>query len=404
MKYRAGAAVVLWTLVRLSPSAAPGSDPAVTIPLCAGLTIVTAIQQNDGDYESIKTLEAVDANHVRLKYSVEKMQYPGLFDTYQPFLKKYTIPRIVLTADLKSAMSYQQRFAEKSVDTIPGTTAIGTSAAVLTRLKKAGTARMEISDAGDGGAPWTADRSKTPNYYQHLMPVTLKRIATPNVRVLVNDALVELPAIHAAGARYGDRMEFFFLNDERNPLTLSFRIGVGAIKPLDAHARETCQNHPVEARAAYRCDLPNGGDRETLRVVKIAHRCANAPSASPGNAVERALTEQGAADIYSIHFTFDSDTIRDESEPMLREIADVMRRHPDWTILINGHTDDVGAASYNIELSRRRADAVKAALVSRHAVDAKRLTTWGLGAAYPKDTNDTLDGRARNRRVELKRQ
>ena len=338
------------------------------------------------------------------------MQYPGLFDTHPPFLKKYTIPRIVLAADLKSAKSYQQRFAEKTVDTIPGTTAIGTSTAVLAALKKAGTARMEISSGGDSGDFWTADRNKTPNYYKHLSPVTLKRVGNGPIQVpvLVNDAIVELPAIHAAGDRYGDKMEFIFLDDERNPLTLSFRIGIDAVKPLDPQARETCKNHPNEARVAHRCDLPDGGDRETLRIVKIAHRCANRgasqPSASGGNGFERALTEKGAVDIYSIHFTFNSDTIREESEPALQEIAGVLRRHPDWKVLINGHTDGVGAAQYNADLSKRRADAVKAALTSRHAVDAKRLTTWGLGEAYPKDTNDTLDGRARNRRVELKRQ
>jgi outer membrane protein OmpA-like peptidoglycan-associated protein len=391
--------------------AAPGDDPAQTIPLCAGLTIVTAIQQTDGDYESIKTIEAVDPQQVRLKYSVEKMQYPGLFDSHAPFLRKITIPRIVLAADLRSATSYQQRFLEKSeVDTVPGTTAIGTSAANLAALKKTGTARMEISDASDSIGPWSADRKKTPNYYQHLTPFTLKRVGSGPIKVpmLVNDAIVELPAIHAAGDRYGNKAEFIFLDDERNPLTLSFRLGVDEVKPLTPEARETCKNHPNEARIAHRCDLPDGGDRETLRVVKIAHRCPNPgtsqPSASGGNALERALTEKRAVDIYSVHFTFNSDSIREESEPTLQEIADVLRRHPEWKVLINGHTDGVGAPDYNVDLSKRRADAVKAALVSRHAIDAKRLTAWGLGEAYPKDTNETLDGRARNRRVELKRQ
>jgi outer membrane protein OmpA-like peptidoglycan-associated protein len=389
-------------------SSASSSEP--TVPLCAGLTIVTAIQQPDGDYESIKTIEAVEPRQVRLKYSVERMKYPGLFDTHAPYLRKYTIHRTVLADDLRSAKSYQQRFVEKSaVDTIPGTTAIGTSTTILTALKNTGLARLEISDASDSTGPWTADRNKTPNYYQHLTPVTLKRIGNGPIKaqLLVNDAIVELPAVHAAGDRYGDKMEFVFLDDERNPLTLSFRLGIDAVKPLDPQARENCKNHPNEARIAHRCDLPDGGDRETLRVVKIAHRCAdsgtNRPSAPGGTAFERALTEKGAVDIYSIHFTFNSDAIREESEPTLQDIADVLRRHPDWKVLINGHTDGIGMLEYNVELSKRRADAVKTSLVSRHAIDARRLTTWGLGEAYPKDTNDTLEGRAHNRRVELKR-
>jgi outer membrane protein OmpA-like peptidoglycan-associated protein len=401
---------VLLASVGVTLAAAPGGDGSA-IPLCPGLTIVTAIQQNDGDYESIKTIEAVDSRQVRLKYSVEKMKYPGLFDTHAPYLRQYTIHRTVLAEDLQSAKSYQQRFVENStVDTIPGTTAVGASAAILTALKKAGAARLAISDASDSTGPWTTDRNKTPNYYSHLAPVTLKRTGPGpiKVHVLVNDAIVELPAIHAAGDRHGDKVEFVFLDDERNPLTLSFRLGVDAVKPLDPQARENCRNHPNEARAAHRCDLPDGGDREVLRVVKIAHRCAvpgtEASSAPGGNALDRALTERGAVDIYSIHFSFNSEAIREESEPTLRDMADVLRRHPDWKVLINGHTDGVGTPEYNVDLSRRRADAVKTALVSRHAIDAGRLTTWGLGEAYPKDRNDTLDGRARNRRVELKRQ
>jgi outer membrane protein OmpA-like peptidoglycan-associated protein len=63
----------------------------------------------------------------------------------------------------------------------------------------------------------------------------------------------------------------------------------------------------------------------------------------------------------------------------------------------------IGETQFNVELSKRRAEAVKAALVSRHGIDAKRLTTWGHGKTYPKDTNNTIEGRARNRRVELKR-
>jgi outer membrane protein OmpA-like peptidoglycan-associated protein len=410
LRFAAGALACSLTTISSSSATSTG-DPAVPVPLCAGLTIVTAIQQNDGDYESIKTIEAVEPRQVRLRYSVERMKYPGLFDTHPPYLRKYTIRRTMLAEDLRSATSYQQRFVENSsVDTIPGTTAIGTSEAVLTALKKTGAARLEISDASDTTGPWTADRKKTPNYYQHLVPVTLKRAGNGPIKVpmLVNDAIVELPAIHAAGDRYGDKMEFVFLDDVRNPLTLSFRLGVDAVKPLDPQARENCKSHPNEARVAHRCDLPDGGDRERLRVVKIAFRCANPaasqPAATNGSSVERALTERGSVDVYSIHFTFDKDSIRDESEPTLQEIADVLRRHPDWKVLINGHTDGIGAPQYNVDLSKRRAEAVKAALVGRHTIDGNRLTTWGLGEAYPKDTNDTLDGRARNRRVELKRQ
>lgn len=81
-----------------------------------------------------------------------------------------------------------------------------------------------------------------------------------------------------------------------------------------------------------------------------------------------------------------------------------MRRHLGWKLQVNGHTDGIGTDQYNLDLSRRDGVAVKDALVKRYAIDAGRLTTAGFGKSQPKDTNDTLEGRSRNRRVELVRQ
>ena len=120
-------------------------------------------------------------------------------------------------------------------------------------------------------------------------------------------------------------------------------------------------------------------------------------------ALEESLAKTGRADVYSIYFAFNSDEIREESESTLREIAEVLRRHPEWKLVIEGHTDNIATDAYNLQLSQRRAAAVKQALVSGKGVAGARLTTGGFGEARPKDTNDTLEGRARNRRVELVR-
>ena len=74
-----------------------------------------------------------------------------------------------------------------------------------------------------------------------------------------------------------------------------------------------------------------------------------------------------------------------------------------WKLGIGGHTDSIASDAYNLDLSTRRAAAVKAALTTSYAVDPQRLTTAGYGESRPKDRNDTLEGRARNRRVELVR-
>jgi outer membrane protein OmpA-like peptidoglycan-associated protein len=78
-----------------------------------------------------------------------------------------------------------------------------------------------------------------------------------------------------------------------------------------------------------------------------------------------------------------------------------MTDKPDWKLSITGHTDNIGGYAYNLALSQRRSASVKYALVERYRVDANRLSTGGDGNSAPVDTNDTLEGRARNRRVEL---
>lgn len=392
--------------------AAFAAAAAPPIPLCPGLTIVTAVSQPDGDYESIKTVVAVDDTGMRLKYSSEA-RFSDIFSAQPPTVRQVNVYRTVLAKDLATATSYQQIFMEKSDETIPGTTAIGVSAAVLKALKTTGKARINISNAY-GGLQLKADRNVMPNYYQYMQPVTLARSSAgpATLSVLVNETPADLPIVRAEGDSFGQKLEFLILDDEKNPIALSFRIGVGALKPLTADERKYCESlrksgaDPASMPAALHCDRPEGGDRDSLRVVKIKYACATPASttAAPGSELERALAEKGAVDVYSIYFSFNSDALRDESEPTLKEIADVLKRHAAWKLRVTGHTDGVGGDDYNLDLSRRRAAAVKKSLVSRYGIDAARLTTTGAGKSQPKDSNDTLEGRARNRRVELVRQ
>src|SRR2546430_4664575 len=88
------------------------------IPLCPGLTIVTAVAQQNGDYESIKTILTAGPKDVRLKYSAEAMNADWLASG-PPQLKKVIVQRTMLTSDLESGNFYQQTFLEKSVEIIP---------------------------------------------------------------------------------------------------------------------------------------------------------------------------------------------------------------------------------------------------------------------------------------------
>jgi len=102
-----------------------------------------------------------------------------------------------------------------------------------------------------------------------------------------------------------------------------------------------------------------------------------------------------------IYFDTGSDRIRPESTPTLKEIGQMLTEHPDLKLTIEGHTDNVGDAAANHDLSHRRAKAVAQYLVTKHGVDASRLQSTGFGDKKPAAANTTPEGRQQNRRVEL---
>ncbi len=116
------------------------------------------------------------------------------------------------------------------------------------------------------------------------------------------------------------------------------------------------------------------------------------------------MTRTGRVVIYGIYFDTGRADIKHESEPTLEEIARLLRQNPDLSLYVVGHTDDVGELIYNMDLSKRRAEAVVEALVSKYRVDAKRLIAYGVGSLAPVASNGTEEGRAKNRRVELVKQ
>jgi outer membrane protein OmpA-like peptidoglycan-associated protein len=141
-----------------------------------------------------------------------------------------------------------------------------------------------------------------------------------------------------------------------------------------------------------------GGYMEAAR-IRVFEAAAVAPAA-PAN-IARELEETGRAVPREIHFSFNSAEILADSQPALAQIARILRVHPALKLRIEGHTDSVGGAEFNLDLSRRRADAVKRWLVDREGINEVRLTIVGYGLTRPVASNETEEGRALNRRVEL---
>lgn len=117
--------------------------------------------------------------------------------------------------------------------------------------------------------------------------------------------------------------------------------------------------------------------------------------------MQSAIASTGRIALYGIFFDFDKAEVKPESKPALDEIAKLLSDNPDLKVLIVGHTDNVGKFDYNIKLSDRRAKAVVEALKRDYGIDGARMRPAGVGMMAPTATNDTDDGRAKNRRVEL---
>src|SRR5579864_5647087 len=131
---RRGAAVA-WVALPVLTSA----QPTTKVPVCPGLTIVTAVSQKEGDYESIKTIVSIDRNTVQLKYSSEQPpeQAGGGLR-----VRKLNVSRAVRINDLVTATEYEQIFGTNIPAEMPGTTAVGISRAVLHALAGKGETKL----------------------------------------------------------------------------------------------------------------------------------------------------------------------------------------------------------------------------------------------------------------------
>ena len=113
------------------------------------------------------------------------------------------------------------------------------------------------------------------------------------------------------------------------------------------------------------------------------------------------LKSTGHVAVYGIYFDTNKSEVKPDSKPALEEIAKLLQQTPSLKLKVVGHTDMTGTMDANMKLSQARGEAVVQALVSQHGITASRLTGYGVGPLSPVATNDTDEGRAKNRRVEL---
>lgn len=218
---------------------------------------------------------------------------------------------------------------------------------------------------------------------------------------------------------YGN--EGYYLNfDSRE---CNFRVHSDGIKTSELYRAE------VESRRGWK-HVEVSFNKRSLKIYFEGERLVNIPNVKvkPTNVKFKALSHgarlgkyamvkniriaEGGVPLYdrlvtdgkfvtrNIHFEYNQATLKSESWAVVGQVAYMLEKHPEVKLRIDGHTDSDGTAAYNLELSQRRADAVKNALV-QEGVDSGRLTTMGYGETMPIESNETETGKAMNRRVEF---
>lgn len=339
------------------------ADHAPSIALVPGLVVVSATSERGGsDYEVVRSVHAADDETVTIAMRRRAAETPAAGSVAGPVEELY-VERIVRREDLRAATRMNAFFSTEDPASFPGSTATQTSAKVLQALRSGSPTPFVFGTTTD--SPPTAISSR--KYFRGSL-TAVRRESEP-FSVLLDGKRSTVPALHARGTLEVDGdsgvAEFWWLDQADNPLTL---------------------------RWSFKGD--------TVQVVRI--------DTAPGP-VERASTvapglasEACRAELHGVYFDTGSADLLPESDGTIAHVAELLRTTPDWHVTVEGHTDGVGTEAANLELSKRRAEAVRAALIA-NGVGADRLAARGFGETRPVESNDALEGRARNRRVELAR-
>lgn len=336
-----------------------------------GLVMVSVTHEERGDYENVYSIGAVTPASYYFGISSNNATAP---DTSKQ--KQLVLGRTVRLADDSTAHRLNIIFASDDPQVFPGST-IFLSKAMLAELKSGGKTSTVVGDAAPGAFQgFMTMLGAVRQYYRG----DLTRVGPTTVSVIIDDTPTPLPAIesrgHFAVGGQTDDVDVVTFDNPAWPLTLKWSSQGRSYQLTEIQLPQT----GVET---------NGG-------LKGRALAMNGALGGKG-------TSCGRAEVHGIYFAFASATLVPASDPALHQIATLMTNNPTWVVTIEGHTDSIGTKAANLDLSNRRAAAVRAALVTRFGVGAARLLAVGFGDTKPVTTNATIEGRARNRRVELAR-
>lgn len=166
---------------------------------------------------------------------------------------------------------------------------------------------------------------------------------------------------------------------------------------------DQCPNTPRGAEVDARgCPVDDDGDGVPNGIDQCPNTPANTEVDAQGCTRIQAGIQAGRMVLQNIFFAFNSAALQEASQAELALIGNTLVARPEVQLEIQGHTDSIGSAAYNLRLSQRRAQAVVDYLLENFSdIESTQLRARGVGEAEPIATNDTDEGRAQNRRVEF---
>jgi outer membrane protein OmpA-like peptidoglycan-associated protein len=357
----AGAVVLVALCLTPKRVSAQGAPP--NIPLSRSLTLVQTLHDGDADRESVVRVAEVSPAGVRYEWNY--LEVSGSRDT-----SRGRFERFVRSADLDTAPRWHQVYGPGDTVEHPGYSAYTLSRQAYDRLGASGSTPFSLLAIGSSSVGSLSALGFGGGIALVRWRGTLTRVGSGPVPfpLLVNGERVNVPALRLEG-KFTARGEswaphLWVLAQRDHPLILELE---------DA--------------------------RRTFQTVRADFTGAAADGA---RAVEGALTRACRVEVPGIYFQSASAVLDPASNETLAALAQMLARHADWTVTIEGHTDSIGTNASNLALSERRANAVRGRLASQGVAPA-RLKAIGYGQTRPRESNATIAGRARNRRVELLR-
>lgn len=358
--------------VAVASAAGPAVDPFAgrTIHYAVGMIVTHTTQDavNGGDGDSVATFQesSPDADVWKTQYVVTD---PETKEVKKGFKEIYVLLR-VFPKDVQSARRMIcWTMPATDPDNFPGYTPCLLSREQFKDLKAQGSVPVNVgwinprSSFGIGGELGALMQTRK-HYRGVLSMVEAKPVM---LSVLLNGKPRDIPTLHVRGrlsiGKEGGDADLWIQDDELSPLTIK-------VSFLESITQLT---------------------RVDMRIFP-----------SDEGSLEQNLEKQCRVDIPGIFFATNSAQLLSSSNAALDDVAATLRHHPDWNVSVEGHTDNIGKDVANADLSTRRAATVRDALLARGA-QAARIRSEGFGSKQPIASNDTLEGRARNRRVELRR-